>query len=762
MDKTNNPQQKIHQNKGRISLLNNQLSDNNFEINSINKDQELILSIIDNMPGIFYIFNKKGNLLKWNNNLKTVTGYTDDELIRKKPLYFFEDKYKALIWEKLKQVFAEGFSETEAQITTKNGDHIWYYLKAKRIESNGEYYFLGNGIDINKSKKIEDKLIFKSERLNRILDASNTGIWEWDILTNTFYFSHRWKQQLGYNNHELPNVFDTWTQNIHPEDKEDILNKINEFIEFPAGDFKHEYRMKHKDGSYRWIQNRSSATLNHLGKAVRISGSHLDITQQKNDQQKIEQSRANLQMILDTLPFGTMIIDKNKIIKQINKTGLKITKFKSGEELVGEKCFNTVCPANCNKCPILDLNKDIENSKKFIRTKTGEKIQVIKTVLPIVIDEEEVLLETFIDITEQEELKKSILKSEENFRQIFDSVNESIIIINLDGKIIEVNKSAFKNFGFTKDQFPTLSFKKIIAKEYQHLFVKFLEELKTKRSFNTEAEVLRKDGSTFFGQIRGSLVTYNGTPHIRTSINDITERKKYEQDLQSTLNDLENSNTELEQFAYVSSHDLQEPLRKIKNYTELLEYRYKGQLDEKAQIYISIITRGATRMQKLINDLLTISRISTRGNTFEMVPIKKAVDDVIEMYDLKIYQENVSIVCNKLPTLNVDEKQIIQLFQNLISNAIKFKDKADPVIEIDAVEKKDHWQFSITDNGIGFDMQFANRIFTVFQRLHTREEYSGTGIGLAICKKIIERHNGKIWAESTPGFSSTFYFTLPK
>jgi light-regulated signal transduction histidine kinase (bacteriophytochrome) len=229
------------------------------------------------------------------------------------------------------------------------------------------------------------------------------------------------------------------------------------------------------------------------------------------------------------------------------------------------------------------------------------------------------------------------------------------------------------------------------------------------------------------------------------------------------MTELERSNRELEQFAYVASHDLQEPLRKVKNFTELLEIKYDGKLDEQADKYIRHITQGASRMQTLITDLLSFSRVATQGKPFETINMARVVKQAIENLELSIKESKAEIIYENLPSVSIDKSQMVQVMQNLLGNAIKFrKTDASPVIRLKAIERKNEWELSVRDNGIGFDMEYADKIFVVFQRLHNREDYPGTGIGLALCKKIIERHGGRIWVDSEPGDGTTFTITLPK
>uniref|UniRef100_A0A832H2H2 histidine kinase n=1 Tax=Oscillatoriales cyanobacterium SpSt-402 TaxID=2282168 RepID=A0A832H2H2_9CYAN len=232
---------------------------------------------------------------------------------------------------------------------------------------------------------------------------------------------------------------------------------------------------------------------------------------------------------------------------------------------------------------------------------------------------------------------------------------------------------------------------------------------------------------------------------------------------QETLqrNELARSNAELQQFAYIASHDLQEPLRMVTSYLQLLERRYKNKLDADANEFIQYAVDGAVRMRTLINDLLTYSRIGTRGRPFELASSHEAIAHAIANLKVAIEESGATVTYEDLPNLQADPIQLIQLFQNLISNAIKFHRELPPQVWIKAIHQDDAWLFSVQDNGIGIDSQYAERIFVIFQRLNNRIDYPGTGIGLAVCKKIVERHGGRIWVQSELGEGATFYFTIP-
>jgi light-regulated signal transduction histidine kinase (bacteriophytochrome) len=242
---------------------------------------------------------------------------------------------------------------------------------------------------------------------------------------------------------------------------------------------------------------------------------------------------------------------------------------------------------------------------------------------------------------------------------------------------------------------------------------------------------------------------------------EIAERKRAQETLQETARELERSNRDLEQFAYVASHDLQEPLRMVATYTQLLAERYQGKLDENADKYIHYVVDGALRMQTLVQDLLAFSRVGRQGGSAALIHCEAALALAVKNLEAAIKESNAHIEYERLPTILVEASQLTQLFQNLIGNAIKFRGLESPVVHVTAEQSGKEWCFAVTDNGIGIAPEHAELIFAIFKRLHTREEYPGSGIGLAICKKIVEQHGGRIWVESEPGRGCTFKFTLP-
>lgn len=250
--------------------------------------------------------------------------------------------------------------------------------------------------------------------------------------------------------------------------------------------------------------------------------------------------------------------------------------------------------------------------------------------------------------------------------------------------------------------------------------------------------------------------------NVGSQLSQVVERARAQQELARKVEELARSNAELEQFAYIASHDLQEPLRMVVSYTQLLARRYQGKLDGDADEFIGFAVDGATRMQNLIRDLLSYSRVTTKGQSLQLTDVKAACDSALANLQTSIQESNAVVSVGPLPTVLADATQLTQLFQNLIGNAVRYRHERAPEVHVEAKSSGDQWVVSVKDNGIGIEPQYFERIFQMFQRLHTRAEYPGTGIGLSICRKIVERHGGKIWLESQPGMGTTFLFTIPR
>jgi PAS domain S-box-containing protein len=385
------------------------------------------------------------------------------------------------------------------------------------------------------------------------------------------------------------------------------------------------------------------------------------------------------------------------------------------------------------------------------------------------------------DITERKEMEAGLEKTRQELavikiaadevsefaESIINTVREPLIVLDQDLRVVKVSRSFYEFFKVEPEDtvgqlIYDLGNKQWDIPKLRELLETILPEKATFDNYEVEHDFAAIGRRIMLLNARQIQRVLGKERVILLAIEDITERKRAEDKLRGVQTELERSNTDLEQFASIASHDLQEPLRMVASYTQLLAERYEGQLDEKAKKYIAYAVEGAIRMQRLVNDLLTYSRVSTRGNPLETTDSHSILGQAISNLAAMIEESKAIVTNEELPMVRADASQLVQVFQNLLANAIKFQGENFPHVHVSVRDEGREWVFSVRDNGIGIERQYADRIFVIFQRLHTRQEYPGTGIGLAVCKRIVERHGGKIWFESEPGKGSTFFFTVPK
>ncbi|PYI88096.1 MAG: hypothetical protein DME26_04190 [Verrucomicrobia bacterium] len=373
----------------------------------------------------------------------------------------------------------------------------------------------------------------------------------------------------------------------------------------------------------------------------------------------------------------------------------------------------------------------------------------------------------FDNITERKQAEEKLRVSEARNRLIVDTAYDAFIAMDTDGRITDWNHQAEVIFGWPRQEaLGRLLAETIIPEQYREAHREGLKRFLVTGEgpvFNKRLEMtaVRRDGNEFPVELTITPVQLGTTYLFSAFLRDITERRRAEDELKRTTDELTRSNSELGQFAYVASHDLQEPLRMVASSTQLLAREYKDKLDAEAQEYIGYAVEGAKRMQVLINQLLNYSRLGARRKPFESVDCQKIYAAAVANLKVAIEESGAVLTSGPLPTVLGDDVQLAQVFQNLLANAIKFQRKNRPQIYVSAEQKEGEWQFAVRDNGIGIDPKQFDRLFGIFQRLHSRDEYSGTGMGLAICKKIVEQHGGRIWVESKVSKGSTFYFTIP-
>ncbi len=370
------------------------------------------------------------------------------------------------------------------------------------------------------------------------------------------------------------------------------------------------------------------------------------------------------------------------------------------------------------------------------------------------------------DVTERKRIEDALRESEERFRLMASGVKDyANLMLDPEGLVVSWNEGAERIKGYRAEEIIGQHFSRFYPAEDIADGVPGFELGQAKKNGRCEAEGwrVRKDGSRFLANVvitalRDEQGRLRGFGKITR---DVSERLKSEENLTKTMEELKRSNDELEQFAYVASHDLQEPLRMVASYTQLLAQRYKGRLDSDADEFIAFAVDGCNRMQGLIQDLLSYSRAGANREELREISCENALQQALGNLRTAIEESAAMVTHDSLPALTTAETQLVQVFQNLVGNAIKYRSAEPPRVHVSATDGGNEWVFAVRDNGLGIEPQYFERIFVLFQRLHGQKEFEGTGIGLAMCKKIVDRLGGRIWVESQSKRGSTFYFALP-
>jgi len=492
-----------------------------------------------------------------------------------------------------------------------------------------------------------------------------------------------------------------------------------------------------------------------------------EVTERKRAEEKLEEERNLLLAIFDGIDDVIYVADpKSYELLHVNET------FKQfwGKDVIGKKCYNVIQNRD-EPCPF--CTNDLIFGEYLGKTYIWEKQNEINNVWFRLADKairwhdgRMVRFELASNISKIKKTEEELLQSKERITNIIENVNDWVWEVDANAAYTYVSPHIESLLGYKPEEvLGKTPFDLMDKGDIERVSNEFGEIAAAKRGFtgliNTNVHkdgnlvVMETNGTPILDD-EGNLLGFRGTDR------DITERIKAEEQIKQNSEALQRSNQELEQFAYVASHDLQEPLRSVSGFLQILERRYKDKIGESGLHYIERSTAAATRMRDLIQSLLEYSRVSSRGNPFIPTDVNKVLKDVLRNLQANVEETGAIITHDPLPTASVDAGQFVQLFQNLIANGIKFCGDKTPEIHISVVTKDDDYVFSIKDNGIGIEEQYAERIFVIFQRLHTRADIPGTGIGLSISRRIIERHGGEIWLESEPGQGTTFYFSIPK
>lgn len=616
-------------------------------------------------------------------------------------------------------------------------------------------------LNLKKRKDAENYLRESEEKYRSIVEAVHEGIVVYDTSGKLLFVNNRFAEMLGYNAGELTgrSFYD-----FIPSDDTDTFIKSGRIIR--ERKIQEKTILKRKDGSLIWTLFNAIPTYDEKGNLSGNLVTHTDITESKKleDELRIRENFYN--NMISNLPRSSIfILDTNYRILQSG--GSQLTKMGLTEKTEG-KTLAEIFPHDVSFLFESAYQNALNGDESSCET-IFDNLHMLNIFVPIRDDQKIVqnVLILSMDISSQKKTENDLRMAQKKLnlalenanigvwewdlktdRMVWDSRIEKIF--GIEPGSIKPTYAAFESY-INDEDLP--HFRDAVNKTIKYDFP--FETIFRTKSTNNESKYIST--KALVNKYRkGKSVGLTGVCF------DVTSMKKGTEKVLIDLNEeLMRSNKDLQQFAYVASHDLQEPLRMVSSFTQMLEQRYHDKLDDDGREYIRYAVDGSKRMYFLLNGLLAYSRVQSKAMEFNKVRMSEVVEKVIRNLSLKINEKNAMVIFNRLPVILADENQMIQLIQNLTDNAIKFG-LTSPKITISAKSINEYHVFSVSDNGIGIEKQYFEKIFKIFQRLHRKDDYEGTGIGLAICKRIVERHGGNIWVESEPGKGSTFFFTIPK
>jgi PAS domain S-box-containing protein len=771
--------------------------------------ERLLNSILNNLPVMVGRLDTEGKYLELRGEGLRVADIEDNELVGTS----YVDHFPSLE-NPIKRVLDGESLNFISSLQHKGRDIFWlnyaYYDEALKCA-------VAFAIEITEQMEAQGRLKESQNFVEKITALTPGIITVFDCITGEYqYVNKAVEAMLGYSAEDWIQGGDAFLSSIvHPEDAGRIMAQNLAAIQtanesYPDYDdskiIDFEYRIRHKNGEYLWVHTYGTIFDRTAdGRLHHILNVSVDITERRKMEERLLATQQELKVLNAQLEekvkerTSELISsqDKLKDAQRISGIGSWEYDFNTGSQTWSEEMYHIYGIDPVHGVPDTDtirsmmpewqsLEQKIDTARKnglpyHIDTAViinSNELKYLETIARPIFDEKGDLLRlhgTTMDITERKLAEIALQKSENQLRLLMNSIPAFVAYVNNELEYEYVNDQLL--------QFYNLRAEDIIGNNMQMLFSSSPHYAKTIEHIS---RALSGENVQFENRLVNSrnesidvLVSYipdiNESNEVRGVIAlqiDISAQKRFEEELEmrvqqrtqelyTTNAELNRSNQELEQFAYVASHDLKEPLRMVSNYTHLLQLRYQDKLDTEANEFIQFAMDGAKRMGFLINDLLEFSRIGKVYDNAETI----SVDSIIELIEKNLQEEmkskNARIVVSDMPVLKVSPSYLLQLFQNLVSNGIKFNESPEPLIEITAKQLSGQWLFAVSDNGIGIDDDHANKIFIIFQRLHERNKYPGTGIGLSICKKIVEFYGGNIWVESQKGKGSTFYFTLP-
>ena len=744
------------------------------------KSRNYLDKIINSIADPVFVKDEGHRWILLNDAYCKLMGYSRGELLGKLDYDFFPSREADVFWEKDEEVFKTGLENVnEEEFTDSEGNmHVLVTKKTLYTDISGKKYLVASIRDITDRKKTENELRRSERKLKLAMNMAKLAYWEYDTSLDLFTFDDRFYKLYGTTaDHEGGSKMSSeeYAQKFLPPEESHLVNEeMAKALKTDDPDFfgQIEHTIIGGDGEERFIIVRYGVIKDVEGRTIRTYGANQDITELKKAEAALKDSEAKFRGIFDNATDMISLIEGSKDGKytkyiEVNNAGIERLGYSKDE-------FLNMGPYDIDRGSETPKNMEKLFKEGHVRFETihvakdGSKIPVEIIIHFIAHNEMNTALEISRDITERKKAETELKESEQKYRTLFNSSPDSTILIGTGGNLIDVNYAAQEITGVSLEDLIGKNFKELdilLDVEMPLHIEKVSQVLEGKNVKPYESRFIDKHGKIHYSETylkalkKGDeIFAFNVIAH------DITERKKAEERLKETISELERSNYELQQFAYITSHDLQEPLRTIASFTQLLERRYRGQFDSDADEFIEFIVDAAVRLKEMIQGLLEYSRVGTQKVEFKEVDMNMELDQALSNLHALINNNNAKITHDLLPNVKGDPEQIIRVFQNLISNAIKFrKQDVPPKIHISCRVDKENSEyiFSVSDNGIGIEKEYRDKIFEVFKRLHAMGKYEGTGIGLSVVKKIIEQYNGRIWFESELGKGATFYFTLP-
>jgi PAS domain S-box-containing protein len=718
-----------------------------------------------------FMMDTEGRILSWNVGAERIKGYSSDQIIGHNFSCFFppEDIKRGRPEEVLRITAASGRHEEQGMRMRKDGSRFLASVTftALRDPAGNLRGFSEFSHDLSESKE-------SGAKYRGLLEAAPDAMVVVNQAGEIVLLNVRAEKQFGYSRDEL---IGQQVKNIIPEGfaerliadgtrsaAEALAQQIGTGIELIA---------RRKDGSEFPIE----IMLSPLGSAegILVTAAIRDISMRKDSETHLAQMEGRYRGLLEAAPDAMVVVNPAGEIVLLNVQAEKQFGY-SRDELVGQQVRNIIPEGFAERLIADGTRSAAEALAQQIgtgielngRRRDGTEFPIEIMLSPLESADGVLVTAAIRNITTRRDAEAHLAQMEGRYRGLLEAAPDAMVVVNPAGEIVLLNVQAEKQFGYHRDELVGQKVKNIIPEGFAERLIadgtrSAAEALAQQIGTGIELNGRRKDGTEFPIEIMLSPLESAEGVLVTAAIRNITERKKSEEHLVKTVGELKRSNDELQQFAYVSSHDLQEPLRMVTSYTQLLAGRYKGRLGSDADEFIAFAVDGCNRMQGLIKDLLAYSRAGTNGMGLCEISAENALKGALANLRATIDQSSAVVTHDALPAIWADETQLTQVFQNLVGNAIKYHGTEVPHVHVSATKNGgNEWTFSVRDNGLGIDPQYFDRIFIIFQRLHGRDEFEGTGIGLAICKKILERLGGRIWVESQPEKGSTFYFALPE